>query len=216
MFDDLFSKYSKTKKFLNKELLYSFYGQVSESVKAGQIDDGVWAKSFADAKGDEQVAKAIYLDLMVEKMILAYESTLELEKQSRKDAEQQRKAKEQERNVEERKRQWEKEVKQIEEERKRKKEAKELRRLQDQKAEEESRARWDAREARFPPTSITAVPVAIFAIFYIDENYVRIESLFPSDWDFGLIVIVTFLSSCFISGVIVGLLKQIIYSLLDK
>jgi hypothetical protein len=81
MLNDIFLKYSKTKIFLDKELLYNFYEQASNNVTSGQIDNGIWAKSFADAKGDVQLAKAIYLDLIVEKMIDDHVSTLELKKQ---------------------------------------------------------------------------------------------------------------------------------------
>ena len=80
MFDKILDKFSKTKKFISKELLYSFYNIVSQEIQQGIKDEGVWAKSFADAQGDEQKTKAIYIDLMVERLILKHEAELELKK----------------------------------------------------------------------------------------------------------------------------------------
>ena len=76
MFDKIFDKFSKTKKFISKELLYSFYNIVSQEIQQGIKDEGVWAKSFADAQGDEQKTKAIYIELMVERLILKHEAEL--------------------------------------------------------------------------------------------------------------------------------------------
>ena len=73
MIDDLYSKYSKTKKFLDKEILYKFYSQVANDIQSGIKDDGVWAKAYSDAMGDAQKQKAIYIELMVERLILSYE-----------------------------------------------------------------------------------------------------------------------------------------------
>ena len=84
-FENLFSKFSKTRKLIDKEVMYGFYEQVSKEIQSGQKDEGVWAKAFSDSEGDEQKAKAIYIELMVEKMVLAYEARLELEKASEKE-----------------------------------------------------------------------------------------------------------------------------------
>ena len=70
---------------MDKEVMYGFYEQVSKEIQSGQKDEGVWAKAFSDSEGDEQKAKAIYIELMVEKMVLAYEARLELEKASEKE-----------------------------------------------------------------------------------------------------------------------------------
>ena len=77
-----FGKFNKTKKLVSQELLYSFYNIVSKEIQQGIKDEGVWAKSFADAQGDEQKAKAIYIDLMVERLILKHEAKIELEKEA--------------------------------------------------------------------------------------------------------------------------------------
>ena len=84
MFDKILDKFSKTKKLISKELLYSFYNIVSQEIQQGTKDEGVWAKSFADAQGDEQKTKAIYIELMVERLILKHEAELELKKKEEK------------------------------------------------------------------------------------------------------------------------------------
>ena len=84
-FEDLFSKFSKTRKLVDKEIMYGFYEQVSKEIQSGHKEEGVWAKAFAESEGDEQKAKAIYIELMVEKMDLEYEARLELEKESEKE-----------------------------------------------------------------------------------------------------------------------------------
>ena len=61
---------------------YQLYAQVAEEIEQGQKEPGVWAKAFANAKGDEQKTKAIYIELMVERLALAQQSTRELEEQS--------------------------------------------------------------------------------------------------------------------------------------
>ena len=59
MIEELFKKFSKEHEFITKEELYSMYGIVAEGIEQGKRDNGVWAKAFADARGDEQEAKAI-------------------------------------------------------------------------------------------------------------------------------------------------------------
>ena len=61
---------------------YQLYAQVSAEIEEGQKEPGVWAKAFADAKGDEQKTKAIYIELMVERLALAQQSQTELATQS--------------------------------------------------------------------------------------------------------------------------------------
>ena len=71
---------NKTQKLLIEEAQYGFYEQVSKEIQAGKRDEGVWAKAYSLASGDEKKTKAVYIDLMVEKLMLQYESKLELEK----------------------------------------------------------------------------------------------------------------------------------------
>jgi hypothetical protein len=61
----------RMRKLIDKQELYNFYAQVSYDIQNGNQDMGVWAKAFADADGNESKAKAIYIDLMVERLILA-------------------------------------------------------------------------------------------------------------------------------------------------
>ena len=53
MIEDLFKKFSKQHKFISQEMLYEMYAAVSRDIENGNRDVGVWAKAFADAKGDE-------------------------------------------------------------------------------------------------------------------------------------------------------------------
>ena len=57
--------------------MYSLYEQVSDDIEKGQKDNGVWAKAYADASGDIQKQKAIYIELMVERLALAEEALQE-------------------------------------------------------------------------------------------------------------------------------------------
>jgi antitoxin component YwqK of YwqJK toxin-antitoxin module len=73
----LFGKFRKTKKLISKEVEYELYAQVSDQLQQGQKETGVWTKAFADAKGDEQKARAIYIELMVARLVLAKQAKME-------------------------------------------------------------------------------------------------------------------------------------------
>ena len=77
MYDDLFNKLKKTNEFITKEQIYALYEQVLNEIKSGKQDAGVWAKAYADARGDLQVQKALYIELMVERYVLAGEAEQE-------------------------------------------------------------------------------------------------------------------------------------------
>ena len=77
----MFERFTKTKKFFSEEDRYAFYAEVANQIEQGQRDIGVWTKAFADAGGDEKQAKSIYIELMVEKKILAAEAELEIQSQ---------------------------------------------------------------------------------------------------------------------------------------
>ena len=81
MFDDIQRKFSKTKKFLDDEKLYSFYELVSNEIQSGIKDEGVWAKAFSEAAGDEQKAKAKYIELRVERLVNTHTAALKLKEQ---------------------------------------------------------------------------------------------------------------------------------------
>ena len=53
------------------------YEKVADDIEQGFKDKGVWTKAFADSGGDLQKQKAIYIELMVERMVLAEAALLE-------------------------------------------------------------------------------------------------------------------------------------------
>ena len=69
---------SPTKKFLSKEETYNLYGIVHEQVEQGYKDKGVWAVAFSKSEGDLQKSKALYIELMVERIKDAIEAGKEL------------------------------------------------------------------------------------------------------------------------------------------
>ena len=84
MYDDLFNKLKKTNEFITKEQIYALYDQVSKEIESGMKDNGVWTKAYADARGDLQAAKGIYIELMVERYVLAGEAQQEAFNKSQK------------------------------------------------------------------------------------------------------------------------------------
>ena len=77
MYDDLFNKLKKTNEFITKEQIYALYDQVSKEIESDMKDNGVWTKAYADARADLQAAKGIYIELMVERYVLAGEAQQE-------------------------------------------------------------------------------------------------------------------------------------------
>ena len=71
---NLFKLFSKQDELKANKNLYSHYEKVSEDIKKGKKDEGVWTKAFANSDGDLQKTKANYIDLMVEKIILEKEA----------------------------------------------------------------------------------------------------------------------------------------------
>ena len=69
---------SPTEKFLSKEAEYSLYALVHESIEKGDKDTGIWAAAFSKAEGDEQKAKALYIELMVERLKNAIKANEEI------------------------------------------------------------------------------------------------------------------------------------------
>mgnify|MGYP001181359674 CR=1 FL=1 len=69
---------SSTEKFLSKEAEYSLYALVHESIEKGDKDTGIWAAAFSKAEGDEQKAKALYIELMVERLKNAIKANEEI------------------------------------------------------------------------------------------------------------------------------------------
>ena len=84
MFEDILKRFSKEHAFLTKEKLYSIYEKVADDIEQGFKDKGVWTKAFADSGGDQQKQKAIYIELMVERIVLAEAVLLEKGKKTQK------------------------------------------------------------------------------------------------------------------------------------
>ena len=70
----------KRSEYVSQKLLDSFYEKVANDIENDIQDKGVWAKAFAKADGDENKTKAIYIEFMVEEMILEQEMHQEEEK----------------------------------------------------------------------------------------------------------------------------------------
>jgi hypothetical protein len=70
MFEDILKRFSKEHAFLKQEKLLSMYQIVHGDMHKGIQDTAVWTKAFADAGGDLQKQKAIYIELMVERLYL--------------------------------------------------------------------------------------------------------------------------------------------------
>tara|TARA_B110000196_G_C21122926_1_gene654231 strand:- start:550 stop:1101 length:552 start_codon:yes stop_codon:yes gene_type:complete len=69
---------SPTEKFLSKEETYRLYRLVHEQVEQGYKDKSVWAVAFSKSNGDLQKSKALYIELMVERIKDAIEAGKEL------------------------------------------------------------------------------------------------------------------------------------------
>ena len=80
MFEDILKRFSKEHAFLKQEKLLSMYQIVNEQIEQNNKDTAVWTKAFVDAEGDPQKQKAIYIGLMVERLILAEAVLLEKKK----------------------------------------------------------------------------------------------------------------------------------------
>ena len=61
---------------MTKEEEYELYAEVSKQLAQGKRDEGVWTKAFVDSEGDINKTKAIYIGLMVEKLVLKKKSEL--------------------------------------------------------------------------------------------------------------------------------------------
>ena len=83
----------KRSKYVSQKLLDSFYEKVANDIENNIQDKGVWAKAFAKADGDENKAKAVYIEFMVEEMIL--EQEMHQEEEKRKNLEEKKRIREQ-------------------------------------------------------------------------------------------------------------------------
>lgn len=77
----------KAREYVEQKIIDSFYEKVANDVANNIQDKGVWAKAFAKAGGDEKRAKSLYVDFMVDQMILEQQVIAEeKEKEARVDA----------------------------------------------------------------------------------------------------------------------------------
>ena len=97
MNEDLLKKFEKTNKLFDKEFIYSLYAKVSQDIQSGIKDEGVWVKAYSESGGNLEKQKAKYLDLMVEKIILTYESQKEIKEEKERIREKGRKISEEKR-----------------------------------------------------------------------------------------------------------------------
>ena len=79
MLNKIFGGQSKLEKLARKDLEYRYYAEALSSIERGEKDKGVWAKALADAGGDLDKTQAKYIELIVEKMMLATEAENEIE-----------------------------------------------------------------------------------------------------------------------------------------
>ena len=84
----------KAREYVEQKIIDSFYEKVANDVLNNIQDKGVWAKAFAKAGGDENRAKSLYVEFMVDEMILEQQviaeekekQRLEKEEEAREDA----------------------------------------------------------------------------------------------------------------------------------
>jgi len=71
--------YTATNKLISKEAEYKLYELVSNEIASGEKDIGVWTKAFSMSNGNEQMAEAKYIELMVQRYKDSIEAGQEME-----------------------------------------------------------------------------------------------------------------------------------------
>ena len=71
--------YTAANKLVTKEAEYQLYEMVSNEIANGKKDIGVWTKAFTMSDGNEQIAEAKYIELMVERYKDLIEAGQEIE-----------------------------------------------------------------------------------------------------------------------------------------
>ena len=64
----------KQSEYLSKKAIDKFYEQVAIDIENGIQDKGVWARCFSESKGNEKKAKALYIEAMVDELVLKAEA----------------------------------------------------------------------------------------------------------------------------------------------
>lgn len=67
--------------YVSQKIINSFYEKVADEVDNNIFDKAIRIKAFSKAEGDEKKAQALYIELMVEEMILLEEAKLEAEQE---------------------------------------------------------------------------------------------------------------------------------------
>ncbi len=74
----------KTRQYLTQQIKNALYEKAAEDLESGNENKGIWAKALVKAEGDETKAKAFYIDMAVEEMILEEEAIIEAQKAEEK------------------------------------------------------------------------------------------------------------------------------------
>lgn len=67
--------------YVSQKIINSFYEKVADDVANNIFDKAIRIKAFSKAEGDEKKSQALYIELMVEEMILLEEAKLEAEQE---------------------------------------------------------------------------------------------------------------------------------------
>ena len=67
--------------YVSQKIINSFYEKVADEVDNNIFDKAIRIKAFSKAEGDEKKSQALYIELMVEEMILLEEAKLEAEQE---------------------------------------------------------------------------------------------------------------------------------------
>ena len=67
--------------YVSQKIINSFYEKVADEVDNNIFDKAIRIKAFSKAEGGEKKSQALYIELMVEEMILLEEAKLEAEQE---------------------------------------------------------------------------------------------------------------------------------------
>ena len=67
--------------YVSQKIINRFYEKVADDVANNIFDKAIRIKAFSKAEGDEKKSQALYIELMVEEMILLEEAKLEAEQE---------------------------------------------------------------------------------------------------------------------------------------
>ncbi len=82
--DSQFPTFSPHKPFMQDD---KFYDEVAKELLDGNVQAGVWARSFSEADGDKEKAKAIYIRLRVAGLAIEKQAQVREREAAKRDAE---------------------------------------------------------------------------------------------------------------------------------